>query len=120
MIAKNVFVWMHQLSEKYQREIKRLDQIPDEELDQLARWNFNALWLIGIWERSTASQKIKHLTGNISAVSSAYSLYDYVIANELGGEYAFQNLKRPSVGSWNKNGKRYGSKSYGNLFKMGC
>ncbi|HEY6436701.1 MAG TPA: alpha-amylase family glycosyl hydrolase, partial [Ignavibacteriaceae bacterium] len=93
MIAKNVYVWMHQLSEKYKREIKRLDQVPDEELDQLARWNFNALWLIGIWERSTASQKIKHLTGNISAVSSAYSLYDYVIANELGGEKAFQNLK---------------------------
>ncbi len=93
MIAKNVYVWLHQLSVKYQREIKRLDQIPDEELNQLARWNFNALWLIGIWERSTASQKIKHLTGNISAVSSAYSLYDYVIANELGGEKAFQNLK---------------------------
>ena len=93
MIAKNVFVWMHQLSVKYQKEIKRLDQIPDEELDQLARWNFNSLWLIGIWERSSASQKIKHLTGNISAVSSAYSLYDYVIAEELGGEWSFQNLK---------------------------
>ena len=93
MIAKNVYVWLHQLSIKYKREIKKLDQIPDEELDQLARWNFNALWLIGIWERSSASQKIKHLTGNISAVSSAYSLYDYVIAEELGGERAFQNLK---------------------------
>jgi len=93
MIAKNVYVWMHQLSEKYKREIKRLDQIPDEELDQIAQWNFNALWLIGIWERSSASKKIKHLTGNISAVSSAYSLYDYVIADELGGESAFQNLK---------------------------
>jgi glycosidase len=93
MIAKNVYVWLHQLSEKYKREIKRLDQVPDEELDRLAAWNFNALWLIGIWERSTASQKIKHLTGNISAVSSAYSLFDYVIAEELGGEGAFQNLK---------------------------
>ncbi len=93
MIAKNVYVWLHQLSEKHQREIKRLDQIPDEELDRLAKWNFNALWLIGIWERSPASQKIKHLTGNISAVSSAYSLFDYVIAEELGGEKAFQNLK---------------------------
>ena len=93
MIAKNVYVWLHQLSVKYKREIKKLDQVPDEELDQLARWNFNSLWLIGIWERSPASQKIKHLTGNISAVSSAYSLYDYIIADELGGEWAFQNLK---------------------------
>lgn len=93
MIAKNTFVWLDQLSKKYKREVKRLDQIPDEELDQLARWNFNALWLIGIWERSSASQKIKQMTGNPDAAPSAYSLYDYVIAKELGGEESFQNLK---------------------------
>ncbi len=93
MIAKNIFVWLDQLSKKYQREIKKLDQIPDEELDRLAGWNFNALWLIGIWERSTASKKIKQYTGNPEAAPSAYSLYDYIIANELGGEEAFLNLK---------------------------
>ena len=93
MIAKNAFVWMHQLSKKYGREIKRLDEIPDEELDNLARWNFTALWLIGIWERSSASRKVKQMMGNSEAASSAYSLYDYVIANELGGEAAFENLK---------------------------
>ena len=93
MIAKNIFVWLDQLSKKYQREIKRLDQIPDEELNQIAGWNFNALWLIGIWERSTASKKIKQYTGNPDAAPSAYSLYDYIIANELGGEEAFLNFK---------------------------
>ncbi|MDD8017723.1 MAG: hypothetical protein PHP42_05065, partial [Bacteroidota bacterium] len=36
LIAKNIYVWLDQLSKKYRREIKRLDQIPDEELDQLA------------------------------------------------------------------------------------
>jgi glycosidase/uncharacterized protein (UPF0335 family) len=93
MIAKNIYVWMHQLSAKYGYEIKTLDQIPDEELDQLAEWNFTALWLIGIWERSSASKKIKQLTGNPEAAASAYSLYDYIIAGELGGEDAFNNLK---------------------------
>ncbi len=93
MLAKNTHVWLDQLSKKYQRSITRLDQIPDEELDQLARWNFTALWLIGVWERSTASRKIKHLTGNPEAVSSAYSLYDYIIAKDIGGEEAFYNLK---------------------------
>ncbi|RLC51305.1 MAG: alpha-amylase, partial [Candidatus Cloacimonadota bacterium] len=93
MIAKNIFVWMHQLTEKYGFEIKTLDQIPDEELDLLAQWNFTALWLIGIWERSSASQKIKQQTGNPQAAASAYSLFDYVIAEEIGGEGAFQNLK---------------------------
>jgi len=93
MIAKNAFVWMHQLTKKYGREIKTLDQIPDAELDNFARWNFTALWLIGIWERSSASRKIKQMMGNPEAASSAYSLYDYVIASELGGELAFENLK---------------------------
>ncbi len=93
MIAKNIFVWLDQLSKKYGRHIKTLDQIPDEELNMLAEWNFNSLWLIGLWERSSASRKIKQLTGNPEAAASAYSLYDYVVAAELGGESAFENLK---------------------------
>lgn len=93
MIAKNIFVWLDQLSKKYRIPITTLDQIPDEELDILARWNFTSLWLIGIWERSSASKKIKQSTGNLDATSSAYSLYDYVIAKELGGEDAFNVLK---------------------------
>jgi glycosidase len=92
LMAKNTWVWLDQLSKKYQRDIRRLDQIPDEELDELARWNFNGLWLIGIWERSNASRRIKHIMGFTDAVSSAYSLYDYRIAHDLGGEEAYQNL----------------------------
>ncbi len=93
MMAKNAFVWLAQLSKKYNREINRLDQVPDEELDRLAEWNFTSLWLIGLWERSSASRKIKQMMGNPEAASSAYSLFDYVIAHDLGGESAFQNLK---------------------------
>ena len=93
MLAKNVFVWLNQLSKKYERDIYRLDHIPDEELDRLASWNINALWLIGLWERSAASKKIKQFCGNPEAAPSAYSLYDYVIAEQLGGEQAFENLK---------------------------
>ena len=93
MIAKNIFVWLHQLSKKYGYEINRLDQIPDEELDQLAEWNFTALWLIGLWERSNASRKIKQIMGNPEAAASAYSLFEYEVAHELGGEDAFNNLK---------------------------
>jgi glycosidase len=93
MLAKNVYVWLNQLSAKYRRDIRRLDQIPDEELNLLAEWNFTALWLIGIWERSSASRKIKQIMGNPEAAASAYSLYDYIIAADIGGEDAFQNLK---------------------------
>lgn len=97
MIAKNSYVWLDQLSKKYNRHIKTLDQIPDEELDQLAWWGFNGLWLIGIWERSSASKKIKHILGNIDAVASAYSLYDYQIAWDLGGEGAYRNLNERAM-----------------------
>lgn len=93
LIAKNTYVWLDQLSKRYRRSITTLNQIPDEELDQFARWNFTGLWLIGIWERSSASQKIKQMTGNPEAVSSAYSLFDYDIARDLGGEEAYQNLR---------------------------
>ncbi len=93
LMAKNVYVWLHQLSRKYQLSIYRLDQIPDKELDILAHWGFTGFWLIGLWERSLASKSIKELLGNPEAVASAYSLFDYQIAGDLGGEEAFQNLK---------------------------
>ncbi len=94
LIAKNTYVWLDQLSKTYQRSIRRLDQIPDEELDRLAARSFNGLWLIGIWERSTASRKIKHMMGNPDAISSAYALYDYEVAQDLGGDEAYQDLNR--------------------------
>ena len=90
LIAKNIYVWLDQLSKKHKREIKTLDQIPIEELQLLRSRNINGLWLIGVWERSSASKRIKHLMGNIDAVASAYSLYDYEIAHDLGGENAYQ------------------------------
>ena len=92
LIAKSVYVWLDQLSKKHGRTIERLDQIPDVELDMLAHWGFNALWLIGLWERSCASRDIKRRMGNSEAEASAYSLYDYDIAADLGGEAGYHNL----------------------------
>ncbi len=92
LIAKTVYVWLDQLSRLYQRSITRLDEIPDEELEILAQRGFTSLWLIGLWERSTASAIIKQRMGNHDAVASAYSLYDYVVAADLGGEEALERL----------------------------
>ena len=93
MIAKSTYVWLAQLSRQYGRPIERLDQIPDEELETLARRGMNALWLIGVWERSRASQLIKRMRGQQDAVASAYSLFEYRIADDLGGDYAYRNLR---------------------------
>jgi glycosidase len=93
LIAKSTYVWLEQLSRYYGRHIYRLDQIPDEELRRLAGHGINSLWLIGVWERSPASQTIKQLCGNQDAVASAYSLYGYDIAEDLGGEPAYRHLR---------------------------
>ena len=93
LIAKSTYVWLAQLSKQYGRRIARLDEIPDEELATLADRGLNSLWLIGVWERSRASKTIKQLCGNSDAVASAYSLFDYKIAEDLGGDAAYINLR---------------------------
>jgi len=94
LMAKTVLVWLYQLSKKYDREITRLDQIPDEELDMLRNEGFTGLWLIGLWQRSYASRRIKQINGNPEAAASAYSLFDYEIADNLGGWDALINLRK--------------------------
>jgi glycosidase len=93
LIAKSTYVWLAQLSKQYGRHIRRLDEIPNEELATLAHRGLNSLWLIGVWERSRASKTIKQLCGNSDAVASAYSLFDYRIAEDLGGDAAYINLR---------------------------
>ncbi|MDA0699979.1 MAG: alpha-amylase family glycosyl hydrolase, partial [bacterium] len=93
MLAKSVYVWLGQLSRDHGYPIERLDQVPDAELETLARRGVNALWLIGLWQRSEASRRIKQLRGQEDALASAYALYDYAIADDLGGEGAFADLK---------------------------
>jgi glycosidase len=93
LMAKMVYVWLDQLSRTYALPITRLDQVPDAELDRLASRGFTGLWLIGLWERSPASQRIKQLCGNPEAIASAYSLYDYEVAADLGGWDALANLR---------------------------
>ncbi len=93
LMAKNSYVWLDQLSRKYEQPITRLDQIPLSELETLSKWGVTGLWLIGLWERSPASAQIKKLCGNPDAISSAYSLYSYRIAEDLGGESAYEVLR---------------------------
>jgi glycosidase len=93
LMAKSTYVWLEQLSKKYGRHIHRLDHIPDEELRLLNDRGITGLWLIGLWERSVASRTIKRLRGHHDAVASAYSLKEYNIAEDLGGNGAYENLR---------------------------
>ncbi len=94
MVAKSTLVWLDQLSKYYKRPINTLDKIPNEELDKLKNSGFTALWLIGLWERSDASKKIKNLCGNPEAEASAYSLKSNMISESIGGWEALDDLKK--------------------------
>ena len=94
MLAKSTLVWLDQLSKEYGYPIDTLDKIPDQELEKLSSRGITALWLIGLWERSLASKKIKNLCGNPDAEASAYSLKNYEIAQTIGGWQALDNLRQ--------------------------
>lgn len=97
LVAKSTYVWLDQLSHRFGRAIRTLDAVPDEELDELAAHGFTGLWLIGLWQRSHASQVIKQRRGDAEAVASAYSLMDYRISDDLGGEEAFRLLRQRAM-----------------------
>lgn len=93
LMAKSTYVWLEQLARTYARPISNLADVPDEELDRLAALGVTGLWLIGLWQRSAASADIKRRRGDADAVASAYAIDDYRIADDLGGEGAFEALK---------------------------
>jgi glycosidase len=94
LMAKSTYVWLEQLARRHERPVITLADVPDEELDRLASLGVTGLWLIGLWQRSKASADIKRRRGDQDAVASAYAIDEYRIADELGGEAAFEDLRR--------------------------
>ncbi|MEA2104272.1 MAG: alpha-amylase family glycosyl hydrolase [Candidatus Cloacimonadota bacterium] len=97
LLTKSTYVWLDQLSKKFKRNISRLDEIPEEIFIELSQSGFNALWLIGIWERSEISKIIKRRCGQDDAMGSAYSIKKYDIAENLGGWEAYENLQEKAL-----------------------
>lgn len=91
LVAKIVPVWLADIRRRYRAEVWRLDQIPDAELFHLKSLGINGIWLVGLWQRSPASARIKQLSGGKS-YASAYSVFDYRVADEWGGEEALAHF----------------------------
>jgi glycosidase len=94
LVVKQTPIWLVQLSRRYGRPIARLDEIPDEALEELAAQGFTGLWLVGIWRRSPVSRHIKQLIGHSHADASPYAVLDYETSAAMGGEAALDDLRR--------------------------
>ena len=94
----NTWVWLRELGEKYQRPIT-LASVPSEEWDALASFGFDAVWFMGVWERSPAGIRISMKNEGLLAdfrralpdfterdnVGSPYCVRRYLVDAELGG-----------------------------------
>jgi hypothetical protein len=94
----NTWVWLHELSRKYKQSID-LSKVPAEEWDAIAGLRIDAVWLMGVWERSPAGIQIAMQDQNLLAdfrralpdfsepdnVGSAYCIRRYVVDRHLGG-----------------------------------
>jgi Alpha amylase, catalytic domain len=94
----NTWVWLSDLSEKSARPIN-LGCVPSAEWDAIAKFGFDAVWLMGVWERSPAGIAIANRNGNLlddfrralpdfqpeDNVGSPYCIRRYVADRALGG-----------------------------------
>lgn len=92
LVAKHTLVWLDQLGRRFGTPITRLDEIPVEALEELHQQGFDALWLVGLWERSHASEVLARAAGRADAAASAYAVRNYEIAAALGGWEALDAL----------------------------
>jgi hypothetical protein len=94
----NTWVWLGELSRKQKTRVD-LSSVPASEWDAIAAYGFDAVWLMGVWERSPESIAIANRNPELLAsfrlalpdyrpednVGSPYSVRSYVVDEHLGG-----------------------------------
>jgi hypothetical protein len=94
----NTWVWLSELGQKYQRPVT-LATVPPEEWEQIASLGFDAVWFMGVWERSPAGIAISMQNPGLledfkralpdfaveDNVGSPYCVRRYVVDEHLGG-----------------------------------
>jgi len=87
----NTWTWLYGLSEREGRPIT-LDSVPDDVLDALAGWGLDAIWLMGVWERSPASRQIAR---EHPALQAEYrrALPDFTPDDISGSPYAIRRYE---------------------------
>ncbi len=103
----NTWVWLSDLSVKTGKSVD-LGSVPEAEWDAIARFGFDAVWFMGVWERSPAGIAIANQNMNLVAdfrralpdykpednVGSAYCIRRYVVDTHLGGKKGLAIARR--------------------------
>lgn len=103
----NTWVWLSELSQEYGRHID-LASVPPAEWDAIAAYNFDAVWLMGVWERSPAGIAIANRNRGLlddfrralsdfrpeDNVGSPYCVRRYVVDARLGGTVGLARARR--------------------------
>ena len=93
----NTLVWLHALGQQYKR-VRTLGSVPAEQWDTVASLGVDAVWLMGVWERSPEGMRIANENAALQAdfqralpdytpadnVGSAYCVHRYVVDEHLG------------------------------------
>lgn len=103
----NTWVWLHELSQQARRSITLAD-VPKKIWDALASYGFDAVWLMGVWERSPAGLAISMQNEGLLSefrrvlpdfaeqdnIGSAYCVRDYRVDVRLGGSDGLAQARR--------------------------
>lgn len=103
----NTWVWLDELSRKYRKSVN-LGTVPKEEWDALAALGFDAVWFMGVWERSPAGigismqdaklvEEFRRALPDFSVednVGSPYCVRRYVVDKHLGGPKGLASARR--------------------------
>jgi hypothetical protein len=104
----NTWPWLSELSERYGTSVT-LDSVPDSEWDALQAMRFDAVWLMGVWQRSKTGREIAQshpmvleecrrvlpeLAPARDIVGSPYSIGDYTVDGHLGGPSGLKVARR--------------------------
>jgi hypothetical protein len=94
----NTWVWLSELSLRTGMSVD-LGTVPSDEWDAIAKFGFDAVWFMGVWERSPAGISIANQNKNLiddfhralpdfrpeDNVGSPYCIRRYVVDKHLGG-----------------------------------
>jgi hypothetical protein len=103
----NTWVWLGMLSRKHQRLVN-LGTVPAQEWDAIASLGFDAVWFMGVWERSPAGTEISMRNKGLledfrralpdfspeDDVGSPYCVRRYVVDEHLGGAKGLAAARR--------------------------